>query len=195
MLITLLAIFILCFSLTTINASDNNINTVNMEDNNLNYENTLYHSSEIENNDNNILSNDNFPLKDENNENNKVNANPLLNEETSNVGTSSVDNSPKTPMNIPSQSTMDEDGKISTNIEGNDTNFNYKSGTHYKVRLLDKNQNLSLHFFLNYLLNYLYSFHYYTSNLLQECLQCLLIFYLFYLKQSYWQILFYDFDL
>lgn len=138
MLITLLAIFILCFSLTTINASDNNINTVNMEDNNLNYENTLYHSSEIENNDNNILSNDNFPLKDENN---KVNANPLLNEETSNVGTSSVDNSPKTPMNIPSQSTMDGNGKISTKIEGNDTNIYYKSGIHYKVRLLDKDQN------------------------------------------------------
>lgn len=138
MLITLLAIFILCFSLTTINASDNNINTVNMEDNNLNYENTLYHSSEIENNDNNILSNDNFPLKDENN---KVNANPLLNEETSNVGTSSVDNSPKTPMNIQSQSTMDGNGKISTKIEGNDTNIYYKSGIHYKVRLLDKDQN------------------------------------------------------
>lgn len=109
-----------------------------MEDNNLNYENTLYHSSEIENNDNNILSNDNFPLKDENN---KVNANPLLNEETSNVGTSSVDNSPKTPMNIPSQSTMDGNGKISTKIEGNDTNIYYKSGIHYKVRLLDKDQN------------------------------------------------------
>ena len=59
MLITLLAIFILCFSLTTINASDNNINTVNMEDNNLNDENTLYQSSEIENNNDNILSNDN----------------------------------------------------------------------------------------------------------------------------------------
>lgn len=112
-----------------------------MEDNNLNYENTLYHSSEIENNDNNILSNDNFPLKDENNENNKVNANPLLNEETSNVGTSSVDNSPKTPMNIPSQSTMDGNGNISTKIEGNDTNIYYKSGIHYKVRLLDKDQN------------------------------------------------------
>ena len=141
MLITLLAIFILCFSLTTINASDNNINTVNMEDDNLKYENNLYQSSEIETNDDNILNNENFALKGENNDNNEINANPLLNDKTSNIDPPSVDNSPKTPTNIPSQSAMDEDGKISTKIEGNDTNFNYKSGTHYKVRLLDKNQN------------------------------------------------------
>ena len=141
MFITLLAIFILCFSLTTINASDNNINTVNMEDDNLKYENNLYQSSEIETNDDNILNNENFALKGENNDNNEINANPLLNDKTSNIDPPSVDNSPKTPTNIPSQSAMDEDGKISTKIEGNDTNFNYKSGTHYKVRLLDKNLN------------------------------------------------------
>ena len=141
MFITLLAIFILCFSLTTINASDNNINTVNMEDDNLKYENNLYQSSEIETNADNILNNENFALKGENNDNNEINANPLLNDKTSNIEPPSVDNSPKTPTNIPSQSAMDEDGKISTKIEGNDTNFNYKSGTHYKVRLLDKNLN------------------------------------------------------
>ena len=112
-----------------------------MEDDNLKYENNLYQSSEIETNADNILNNENFALKGENNDNNEINANPLLNDKTSNIEPPSVDNSPKTPTNIPSQSAMDEDGKISTKIEGNDTNFNYKSGTHYKVRLLDKNLN------------------------------------------------------
>ena len=124
-----------------------------MENDNLKYENNLYQSSEIETNADNILNNENFALKGENNDNNEKNANPLLNDKTSTIEPPSVDNSPKTPMNIPSQSTMDEDGKISTKIEGNDTNFNYKSGTHYKVRLLDKNQNPLVNLNITFIIN------------------------------------------
>ncbi|WP_295722390.1 Ig-like domain-containing protein [uncultured Methanobrevibacter sp.] len=129
--------FILCFSLTTINASnDNNTNTnlVNSEDNSLSVENSLKptYQSESDNYDNTPVSeNKSSALNKEVNAGEKDNVNTLSNnKKQTNEEDSSLEE--KSNYNIIGKATI---------INGTNKTIKYGSGTYYNVKLTDKANN------------------------------------------------------
>ncbi len=149
MLLIIFTIFILCFSLTTINASnDNNTDTniVNSEDNSLSVENSLNPSYESESDNYDNYDYDNYDNYDDNclvSENKSS----TLNEEV-NVGENDTVNTLSNNKKQANEEDHSLEEKSNDNLRGEATIINgtnktigYGSGTYYKVKLSDKHNN------------------------------------------------------